>query len=568
MWQSKIFLTLKPCLYEKQEKGGGFMKRKYLFATAVFLFTAFTLCSAHAVEVFQTTTELKQYNPDKAYNGYTLFSPNAPRGFDGGLTFLIDMNGNVVHSWPRVSNPKLYEDGHIVGGFKEMDWEGNIIWEWSPPEDRSNIRPHHDMWRIYNKKLKEHTYLGVIRYTPTQEEAVAAGCNPKKDYSRTSSDGFVEVDKSGKIIWEWNFVEHTIQDVNPDWPNYVGKGKTIADYPGRTDVNWLTDQNRIRGNPVHGLSNDWQHVNSLDYNEELDHVVINAKHFSEFYVVDHGATFIPGDPEGSRKLSASSKGDFLYRFGNPSAYKQGDAPNFVNEGHQQMYGAHNIQWIKKGMPGAGNFLIFDNGCYNPRGFQSAILEINPYLNAEKNNTGNYVNPPDAGYDRRTKDSNQIVWSYKSVRQSSFYSNFISGCQRLPNGNTFICSGATGHLFEVTPEGEVVWEYINPLKGEEGIVSPIQKDSDDRKFRVFRAHRYGPDYPGLAGRDLKPKGKITEIYAGKPAYVIPEGAVKAKKGKGALGPLPDLVPGGKAGAPEGKAKGKGKKGGKKGKKGKK
>ena len=537
------------------------MNKKYLFVITVLIFVAFTFCSAHAVEVFQATTEVRQYNPGKAYNGYTLFSPHTIGG--AGVTFLIDMNGNVVHTWPRVSNPKLYEDGHIVGAFKEMDWEGNIIWEWSPPEDRPNIKPqHHDMWRIYNTKLKEHTYIGVVEYKPTQEEAVAAGCNPTKDYSRTTTAGFVEVDKGENIIWEWNFLEHTIQDVNPDWPNYVGKGKTIADYPGRTDVNWLTDQNRMGRTPVHGLSYDWQHVNSIDYNEELDHVVINAKHFSEFYVVDHGATFIPNDPEGSRKLASGPKGDFIYRFGNPSAYKQGDAPSFVNEGYQQMYGAHNIQWIKKGLPGADNFLIFNNGNYNPRGTQSEILEINPFLDAEKNNTGKYVNPPDAGYNRQTKDSNQIVWSYKSARQSSFYSNFLSGCQRLPNGNTFICSGATGHFFEVTPDGEVVWEYINPVNRFSGAVAPIQKDSDDIVFAVFRAYRYGPDYPGLAGKDLTPKGKITELYVGKPAYVVPEGAVKAKKGKGFRGPLPDLIPGGKVGAPEGKAKGKGKKGGKK------
>jgi hypothetical protein len=528
---------------ERKEKKR--MKKKCLFAVTMFLTIGFMLCSAYAVEVFQTTTELKQYNPDKAYNGYTLFSPDAPKGWDGGITFLIDMNGNIVHTWPRVDNPKLYEDGHIVGGFKEMDWDGNIIWEWKTPADRTNIRPHHDMWRINNKKLKEQTYLGVVSYTPTQEEAVAAGCNPAKNYTSTYTDGFVEVNKAGNIIWEWNFLEHGIQDVNPELPNYVGKGKTIADYPGRTDLNWLTDQNRMGRNPVAGVTSDWQHVNSLDYNEELDHVVINAKHFSEFYVVDHGATFIPNDPEGSRKLSASEKGDFLYRFGNPSAYKQGDPPSFLQEGHQQMYGAHNIQWIKKGLPGAGNFLIFSNGCYNPRGFQSEILEINPFLDAEKKNTGNYVNPPDAGYNQMSMDSNQIVWSYKSKLPNSFYSSFISGTQRLPNGNTFICSGSTGHFFEVTPEGEVVWEYINPVRGSIGDALPIQKDSDGKDaFATFRAHRYGPDYPGLAGRDLKPKGKILELYTGKPVYVVPAGAVKAKA-KAPMGPLPDVVPAGPA-----------------------
>ncbi|MBW1764121.1 MAG: aryl-sulfate sulfotransferase, partial [Deltaproteobacteria bacterium] len=188
-----------------------------------------------------------------------------------------------------------------------------------------------------------------------------------------------------------------------------------------------------------------------------------------------------------------------------------------------------------GLPGAGHFLIFDNGCYNPRGFQSVVLEINPFLDADGKDTGNYINPPDAGYNLNNT-SNQIVWSYKASRPSSFYSNFISGCQRLPNGNTLIDSGATGHFFEVTEDGEIVWEYINPVKGGDDPVFTIQRDSDDRGFSVFRCYRYGPDYPGLAGRDLRPMGPITKITAELPK--IPAG--KGKKGKGGKG--------GKGGAP--------------------
>jgi hypothetical protein len=103
-------------------------------------------------------------------------------------------------------------------------------------------------------------------------------------------------------------------------------------------------------------------------------------------------------------------------------------------------------------------------------------------------------------------------------ENSFYSSYISGCQRLPNGNTLICSGATGHFFEVTADKEVVWEYINPMKGG-GFGGPggaptamkIQTDADAGfTFSVFRALRYAPDHPALAGKDLTPKGKITEV----------------------------------------------------------
>jgi hypothetical protein len=488
------------------------LKKNTLLSFVSVILSVLQLNSALAVEVFQTKTELRQYNPEKAYNGYTLFTHVTPRKSDVTKVFLIDMEGNVVHTWPHITNPKLYENGNLIGGFNEMDWNGNVVWEWEVPKDRYDLTVHHDTCKIYNKKLNTYTYIGLTKYYPTQEEAVAAGCDPDNDYSNATPDGIIEVDLKGNIIWEWNFLDHTIQDVNRKWPNYVGKRKTIADYPGKADLNWLTDQQRMLGAHPRGYSSDWQHTNALDYNEKLDHIAINAKHWSEFYVIDHGATFIPNDPEGSRILAASDKGDFIYRFGNPSAYQQGDPPAYLDEGNQQIYGAHDIQWIKKGLPGAGNFLIFNNGCYNPMGHYSEVLEINPFLDKNGKNTGNYVNPPDAGYFQRKNQSKQVVWTYKSVKQSSFYSSFISSCQRLPNGNTLIDSGASGHFFEVTTNRDVVWEYINPVDGKYGTVSTVRKDSDKGSFSVFRCYRYGPDYPGLIGRDLTPKGQITRIYS--------------------------------------------------------
>src|SRR5262249_3866838 len=56
-----------------------------------------------------------------------------------------------------------------------------------------------------------------------------------------------------------------------------------------------------------------------------------------------------------------------------------------------------------------------------------------------------------------------AWSYAAPKKTDFFSFFISGAERLPNGNTLICSGANGTLFEVTPRGETVWKYINPAK---------------------------------------------------------------------------------------------------------
>ena len=69
----------------------------------------------------------------------------------------------------------------------------------------------------------------------------------------------------------------------------------------------------------------------------------------------------------------------------------------------------------------------------------------------------------------------MVWSY---RNANFFSTNISGAQRLPNGNTLITEGAPGRLFEVTREGEIVWEYMNPE-------SPYSARESNAVYRAYR-----------------------------------------------------------------------------------
>jgi hypothetical protein len=196
-----------------------------------------------------------------------------------------------------------------------------------------------------------------------------------------------------------------------------------------------------------------------------------------------------------------------------------------------MYASHDITWIRDAawtggfeLPGAGNFLIFDNGTWCPVFAHSEVLEINPRIfqledgELEEMEFG-YVNPPLAGYATGggvggigatpPQLSNQVVWNYLSTLPNSFFSSYISGAQRQPNGNTVIMSGATGHMFEVTPTGEVVWEFINPDTG--AGVRHTQTDRDGGlAFSTFRCYRYGPDFPGLIGKDLTPMGQLTDF----------------------------------------------------------
>lgn len=472
-----------------------------------------------AYERLQGPTELLLWDKDKAYNGYTLFAAH-------GRSYLIDMSGQVVHTWRIGTNPRLLDNGHLLdaskddpsgfAGFMELDWDGHVVWEYT--EKRPDYAPHHDWVRIFNKKLNAPTTLYIANKSISHEQAIAAGADPRKGpYREGQMDAIVEVDMQGNVVWEWWFFDHVVQDVAPDKANYVGESKKISDYPGRININ-------MPGRP---LKRDWLHCNSMDYNAELDQVVINSVQ-GELYVIDHGGTFVAGDPKAGIARAANAAGDFLYRFGDPARYGPGDPPSIkenwdaATSGHKQMGGAHDVHWIRPGLPGAGHLMVFNNGQYlYQRTPQSSVLEINPFLGKDGKDTGKYVDPPAAGYRRETYDhdthneprliSNQIVWNYRSMNNHGFFSQIGSSAQRLPNGNTFICSDTEGHFFEMTADGKLVWEYINPVTKEFGTVK-VLPDALPMANSSFRAYRYAPDHPALRGRDLKPLGTITDAFA--------------------------------------------------------
>jgi len=473
-----------------------------------------------AHEALYGPTETNYWDETKAYNGYTLFGV-------GGKTYLIDMEGNVAHLWKIGTNPRLTPGGSIIdaaGGdpsksttWQELDWNGNIIWKYT--ESRTNYHPHHDFEKIYNSKFGDSTFIYIANKDLTSQQCLDAGCDPKNNYTGAQMDAIVEVDMKGNIIWEWCFFDHIVQDIDSTKSTYG----IIKNTAGRINLN-------LRGNPV---KSDWLHCNSLDYNEDLDLIVINSVH-GEFYVIDHGKTFTKGDVAGSIASAASSKGDFLYRFGDPAKYNQGDPPSVLDNwekataGHKQIGGAHNIQWIRPGLQGAGNFMVFNNAeNLFELTSQSYIFEINPYLNSTGTNTGKFVNPPSTGYNvvnspdkdlmkEKKNVSKQIVWSYSSKNNVNFYSTIGSSAQRLPNGNTLICSDNNGHFFEVCPKDtSIVWEYINPLTS--GGIKKVLTDNYPMYNSCFRCYRFTSDYPGLKGRDLTSKGTITGRT---PSYYTP------------------------------------------------
>lgn len=118
----------------------------------------------------------------------------------------------------------------------------------------------------------------------------------------------------------------------------------------------------------------------------------------------------------------------------------------------------------------GNVQVFDNGMHRRGMPRSAVVEVDP------------------------KDSS-VAWQYTADPEIQFLSAHISGAERLPGGNVLICEGAPGRLFEVTPKGEIVWEWISPFSH--------RAPNGNMMSWVFRSYRYGLDHPAIAGRDLDP-----------------------------------------------------------------
>jgi hypothetical protein len=185
----------------------------------------------------------------------------------------------------------------------------------------------------------------------------------------------------------------------------------------------------------------------VDYNAEVDQIVLSVHELSEIWIIDHSTT--TAQAAGHSGGRSGKGGDLLYRWGNPRAYRAG------TKADQTLFAQHNAQWIRRGLPGEGHLLVFNNGGHRPDGDYSSVDELILPVDAQ----GRYHRESGAAYGPKAP-----VWSYSAPKKSDFYAFFISGAHRLPNGGTFICSGPNGTLFEVTPDKQLVWKYVNPTKG--------------------------------------------------------------------------------------------------------
>jgi hypothetical protein len=205
---------------------------------------------------------------------------------------------------------------------------------------------------------------------------------------------------------------------------------------------------------------------------------------NEIYIIDHSTT--TEEAAGHTGGNSGKGGDILYRWGNPEAYRAG------TNNDQQLFGQHDIQWINEGRLGAGDLIVFNNG--HGRDYSSADVISPPLVNGE------YVLQSGSSWGPAAPS-----WSWD--QGTSMFASSLGGVERLENGNTLVTWGVRGTLFEVNPEGEVVWKYINPVIGvgplNQGDDIPENQNGKSNMNKVFKTHRYNSSFPGFVGKDLTP-----------------------------------------------------------------
>ena len=442
----------------------------------------------------ERTVGLLLNEPDAAA-GYTLFT-----GYYNSDVFLLDPLGRVAHVWhfdTKISHAKLLDNGNLLANrahrMLDVDPRGNIVWRY-----RASDRIHHDFLKMPNGNV-----MLLAAGRKTREQAIAAGANPEFVHEGgLEYDYLLEVRPTGasggEVVWEWSTWDHLVQNFDPTKPDYG----EIAEHPELIDLNFLPET--ITERRMEELY-DWLHTNAIDYNPELDQIMLSPRHFSELWIIDRSTNM--EEARGHSGGNGGMGGDLLYRWGNPRAYGHGTSED------QRLFWQHQTHWIPPGLPGAGNILVFNNG-NEFRGYERHYSSVDEFA------------PPAGGY-RRTPDSPypplSLEWTYAAETRSDFYAPIMSGTQRLPNGNTLAVDGPAGTIFQITRDGRIVWKYVSPINRRVALRQGERAEEATQTFptpygdpvhlhynRVYRAYWYPPDYPGLRALDLTPGAYVEGI----------------------------------------------------------
>lgn len=421
-------------------------------------------------------------NSADSFDGYTLFAPMFYTE-----TYLIDNCGKMVTSWSSDYKPGLsaylLENGDLLrtgntnnnvftgggsgGIIEQINPNNETVWSYEI-SDNSQCQ-HHDIEPLSNGNI-----LVIIWELKTTAESIQAGRNPNNIGSAIYSEKIIEINPTtNNIVWEWHAWDHLVQEYDESKNNYG----TVSEHPELIDINYYSGRS---------TNEDWLHINSVNYNEDLDQIVLSVHNFSEIWIIDHSTSTIEASSHSGG--NSGRGGDLLYRWGNPQTYDLGASSD------QFFFAQHDARWIESDCPDAGKIMIYNNGRNRPEGDYSTIDIIEPFIeNSEYSKASNGTFLPE-----------QLSWQYLAETPTDFYSASISGAEQLSNGNILICEGESGNFFEVASDMNTVWQYINPVsnygpinQGEE----PGGTPQDGNPNNVFRIKRYTSDYAGLSFYDL-------------------------------------------------------------------
>ncbi|MEZ4956971.1 MAG: aryl-sulfate sulfotransferase [Saprospiraceae bacterium] len=435
----------------------------YQFLLFIFFIISKNLLAQQTVGLF--------INEPSALNGYTLFGNNEK-------TYLIDNCGFQVNSWESDYNPGLsiyllengnllrtakisgsFSGGGLGGQFELFNWEGNLLWSYKYADN--NVHSHHDI-----EPLPNGNFLAIAWEKHSQSDAQQNG---RKHNGEVWSERIVEIEMIGNsqanIVWEWRLWDHLIQDHDSGKLNFGN----IAQHAELVDINYL-------GDGV-GTDGDWVHLNAISYQKGLDQIVVSSRNFSEIWIIDHSTS--TAEAASHSGGNAGKGGDLLYRFGNPQAYQRGSLSD------QLFFRQHDARWTLDG----SQLSVFNNEFALGK---SAVQIWTPPINSN----GTYVLENNEPFGPDFFD-----WEYSA---NGFNSKTMSGAQHLPNGNLLICEADDGHLFELTKEKEIVWEYINPVNAN-GF--PVSQGGTPLFNDLFRGTKYAVDYPAFIGKNLMPGAPI-------------------------------------------------------------
>lgn len=417
-------------------------------------------------------------------NGYVLFSP-----LNCDTTYLINKCGQKVHQWVSDYTPGmsvyLLPNGHLLktgtytdtafgvaggrgGIIEEFDWSNNLVWRYRLFND--SLCQHHDIRPMPNGNV-----LVLAWHSISKTEALGKGRRTETFASGQTQlwgERIIELKPIGRdsadIVWQWDLFDHIIQDVDSTKPNYG----VVSQHPERLNLNYaLTMQTA-----------DWIHANAIDYNPKLDQIILNSHNISEFWIIDHSTTTQEAASHSGGQFDKG--GDFLYRWGNPAAYDMGSSSD------RKLFRQHNAHWIPGGLLDSGCVMVFNNGWERDTAYSTVEVIQTPVLP-----NGSYVQNLPFG-------PSNSKWIYKDSIPTNFYSQIISGAERMPNGNTIICNGLNGIFFEVTPQKKTVWRYKNPTSG-----TGVKADGSTGANPVFRASFYASNFPAFKNKSLNGYGVL-------------------------------------------------------------